>query len=81
MVTNGWDPLTRAGTAALAVADGEGCVCAAVMAVQDPQLLPEQQEFELLLLLRPTHNRDKIEQQHPELGDQTVNHSTSGPGR
>jgi hypothetical protein len=51
------------------------------VAVQDPQLLPEQQEFEILLLIRPTYNHDEIEQQHTELGNQTVHYSTSGTSR
>jgi hypothetical protein len=55
--------------------------CATAVALQDPQLLSEQQEFEILLLFRPTYNHDEIEQQHTELSNETANHSTSGTSR
>ncbi len=47
------------------------------IALENTQLLPEQQEFKILLLIGPPYGRDEIKQQHTAMGNKTVSHSTS----
>ncbi len=52
--------------------------CTLARALEDAQVLPEQQEFKILLLLGLPSDRHEIEQQPTALGNETVRHSTSG---